>query len=80
MSDFTPPTDAEKQAAARYTLMNLVRIVSILDVIGGLAITQGFFDLPWALGAVLAGIGLFTFFFVPPLLARRWKAHDREQS
>ena len=71
------PTPEEATAAKRYTVMNLVRLASIPVVVAGLATTQGALDLPYALGVALAAGGLFAFFFVPPLLAKRWKAGDR---
>lgn len=76
MSD--APTPEEATAAKRYTVMNLVRLASIPAVIAGLAIARGALDLPYALGVVLAVAGLFAFFFVPALLAKRWKAGDRQ--
>ena len=75
MSDL--PTPEEATAAKRYTVMNLVRLAAIPAVIAGLAIANGSLDLPYALGVVLAAAGLFAFFFVPALLAKRWKAGDR---
>jgi hypothetical protein len=33
-------------------------------------------DLPWAAGAMLAVVGMLEFFFLPRLIARRWKAGD----
>ena len=77
MSD--QPTHEEAIAAKRYTVMNLVRLAAIPAVVAGLAIAQGVLDLPYALGIVLAAGGLFTFFFVPALLAKRWKAGDRDE-
>lgn len=73
------PTPEETLAAKRYTVMNLVRLAAIPAVVAGLAIAQGVLDLPNALGIVLAAGGLFTFFFVPALLAKRWKAGDRDE-
>lgn len=77
MSETPPPTTEEAKAAKRYTVMNLVRVGAIVVVLSGIAIAQGAVDLPYALGVVLAAAGLFGFFFVPPLLVRRWKAGDR---
>jgi hypothetical protein len=70
-------TPEEREAAARYTMMNVTRIASILAVVAGIATAQGALDLPYALGVVLAVAGMLAFFFGPPLLARRWKAKDR---
>ncbi len=73
------PTPQEATAARRYTVMNLVRLASVPAVVGGIAIAQGLVDLPYALGVALAAAGLFAFFFVPALLAKRWKAADRNE-
>jgi hypothetical protein len=35
--------------------------------------------LPWALGAGLAVLGLLEFFFLPPIIAKRWKAGDNKR-
>lgn len=80
MSDVTPPTHDEVVAAKRYTVMNLVRLGSILALVLGIAIAQGVVDLPYALGVVLAVAGVIAFFFGPPMLVKRWKAGDRKAS
>ena len=80
MSEITPPTPEEAIAAKRYTVMNLVRLGSIVGVVLGIAIAQGALELPYPLGVALAAAGLLAFFFGPPLLVRRWKASDREGS
>ena len=80
MSEITPPTPEEAVAAKRYTVMNLVRLGSVVGVVLGIAIAQGALELPYALGVALAAAGLLAFFFGPPWLVRRWKASDREGS
>jgi hypothetical protein len=77
MSEIQPPTPEEAVAAKRYTVMNLVRLGSVVGVVLGIAIAQGALALPYALGVLLAAAGLLAFFFGPPWLARRWKASDR---
>lgn len=77
MSEIKPPTREETVAAKRYTVMNLVRLGSIVGVVLGIAIAQGVLELPYTLGVALAAAGLLAFFFAPPWLARRWKASDR---
>ncbi|MFU7528842.1 hypothetical protein [Qipengyuania sp. ASV99] len=74
----TPASPEEARAARRYMVMNAVRVLSILGVIGGLAIARGVIALPYALGAALAIVSMVAFFFAPPVLAKRWKAGDRE--
>ena len=80
MSEFPPPTPEEAVAARRYTVMNLVRLGSVVSVVLGIAIAQGALALPYALGVALAATSLLVFFFGPPWLARRWKSSDREGS
>ena len=71
-------TDQEETIAAqRYMVMNLIRIIAIFVVITGIASAQGALPLPYALGVVLAVGGLVGFFFLPPLMVRRWKEQDR---
>lgn len=76
-----PPADTHAQATARqrYMVMNLVRFGSIGAIIFGIATAQGVLPAPYALGVVAAVAGVATFFFGPPLLARRWKDGDRER-
>ena len=71
------PTDDERIAAQRYGVLQLVRFLSIGFVIAGIAIANDLLPLPYWTGVVLAVVGLVEFFFLPPLLARHWKAGDR---
>lgn len=68
---------AEARAKQRYGIMNAARLGGLVLVMAGIAIARGVVPLPYLLGVVLAVGGLLAFFFVPPLLARRWKAADR---
>ena len=68
---------AEALAKERYLIMNLVRVAAIITLIAGLAIARDVIPAPWVLGAAMAVGGMVSFFFGPPLLARRWKAQDR---
>ena len=74
----TPASDEAARAARRYMVMNAVRVLSILGVIAGIAIARDVIALPYPLGAALALISMVAFFFAPPVLAKRWKASDRE--
>jgi len=65
-------------AAARFAVLQLVRLsgavlvfVGVLIASGNVAWLQG---LPAAVGYVLIGAGLIDFFVAPMLLARRWKS------
>ena len=70
--------DAEEDRAAwRYLMMNLMRLAAIFGVIGGIAMARDIIPAPYWLGVALAVGSMVAFFFVPPLMARRWKKADR---
>jgi len=77
MRNTPAPTPEEAIAAKRYMVMNLVRLGSIVAVVIGIAIARKVIDLPYAIGVALAIAGLIAFFFMPPMLVKRWKAGDR---
>lgn len=68
----------EVRARQRYIILNAVRIGGLGMLLVGVAIARGVVDGPYALGVVLAVAGLLDFFFLPRLLARRWKTGDRD--
>jgi hypothetical protein len=74
----SPHEAAEAEARQRYFILNAVRFSGIALVMLGLAIARGMLPLPWLVGAVLALAGLLEFFFLPPIIAKRWKAGDRK--
>ncbi len=67
----------EARARQRYLLLNLARLGGLAGVMLGIAIARRIVPLPYPLGVVLAVAGLLAFFFLPPLLARRWKSAER---
>jgi hypothetical protein len=73
-----PHEPAEAEARQRYIILNAVRFSGIALVMLGLAIARGLLPVPWVAGAVLAVAGLLEFFFLPPIIAKRWKAGDRK--
>lgn len=72
----SPHDAAEDRARERFAILNLARFSGIGLMMFGLAIARGLVPLPWAVGAVLAVVGLLEFFFLPRLIARRWTAAD----
>lgn len=72
-----PNPDAEALAKKRFLALNLVRITGLILVLLGIAIAQGVVDLPRMVGIALALFGLYDFFYMPRLLARRWKSPDQ---
>jgi hypothetical protein len=77
MTDQPPPTPAERRAVQRVGLLHLMRLFSLGAVLMGFAISNEVLPAPYWLSWVFAVGGLTSFFFAPPLLARRWKAEDR---
>lgn len=74
----TPQSDP---AAARFALLQLVRLGGALLALTGALVAAG--KATWLAGApqelgygLLAG-GIAAFFGAPPLLARRWKSRDQ---
>lgn len=64
-------------AAARFWLLQLLRLGGVVMAVLGAMILARSLDAPPALGVVLLAGGVVEFFFLPAILARRWK--DREQ-
>lgn len=67
---------ADQRDRQRFMVLNLARFSGIGLVMFGIAAARGLVGLPWVVGAVLAVVGLLEFFFLPRLIARRWKAAD----
>lgn len=67
----------EALARQRFAMLNLVRITGLIMVLGGIAAHQGALPLPDPAGLIVAVIGLFGFFFLPNILARRWRTKDQ---
>lgn len=61
-------------ARNRFFVLQAVRMAGVAMVLTGLAITQGAIDLPQAAGVVLVAAGFIDVFFVPRLLAKKWKS------
>jgi hypothetical protein len=67
---------AEALAKQRLIILTAIRFSSIALVLLGFAIVRGVIDLPWAVGAVFAVVGMLEFFFLPRFIARRWNGTD----
>jgi hypothetical protein len=68
----SPREQEDARDRQRFVIMNVARLGGLALVLLGIAITQGVFDLPFALGAALAVIGVVDFFVLPVVLARAW--------
>lgn len=68
----------EARARQRYLLLNAVRLSGLGLVLFGIVIARGVlpFDVPWVVGVIIAVAGLLEFFFLPRLIARRWKSES----
>lgn len=65
-------------AAARFAIIQVVRVAGVLLVLFGLAIESGgvaaLHGIPAAVGYALIAAGLIDVFVVPAVLARRWRS------
>ena len=61
-------------AAARFWMLQLMRVGGALLAVGGALIIAGKVPGPMVLGYGLLLLGVFEFFFLPAMLARRWKS------
>jgi uncharacterized membrane protein YhaH (DUF805 family) len=77
----SPRETAEKAAHYRYFIMNFARVGGLALVLIGIVMTRSapHLSLQWIFGAALAVIGLLEFFFLPAMIAKRWKALDRRE-
>jgi hypothetical protein len=73
----SPREQQDARDRQRFIIMNVARLGGLALLLLGIAITQGVFDLPFALGAVLAVIGVTDFFVLPLVLARAWNRPKR---
>ena len=72
----SPRDIADAKAQQRLIVLTALRFSGLALVMFGFAIVRGRIDLPWAVGAVLAVVGMLEFFFLPRFVARRWNARD----
>ena len=76
MSEQQKPDPAPDPAQARWIMLQLMRLGGVLLAVGGLVIIGGAIAGPPALGYGLLAFGLFEFFVMPVMLAKRWKTPD----
>lgn len=69
----------EARARNRFVMITAMRVFAVAQVMVGFAMISLFPDeaVIWGMGVFLAVVGTIEFFFLPPLLAKRWKAADR---
>lgn len=61
-------------ARARWAMLQLIRLGGLLFILGGMVVLSDVVSGPPVLGIGLLLIGLFEFFFLPVMIARRWKS------
>lgn len=69
----SPREIAEARARTGWLLITAVRLGGVALMMVGFAIARGLIDLPWIVGVALALAGFLDFFFVPRLIARRFR-------
>lgn len=77
-----PPRDtAEAKARQRFIIMSAIRVFGIAQLLVGIALTriEPYEPVIWGMGVALAVIGMLEFFFLPAIMAKRWKAGDRNK-
>lgn len=72
-------SDGRDPAMARFAVLQLVRLSGAVLVLLGVLVTSGkapawLTGAPVAAGYAFAAIGMFEFFALPRLLARRWRS------
>ena len=67
---------AEDIARRRYFVMNAIRFTGVMIFFAGLAMTQGVLPGGPTMGAIVAFIGVFDFFFAPQILVKQFKKQD----
>lgn len=63
-------------AIGRFWMLQLMRLGGLLLVIAGVMMIAGRLPAPPVLGYGLLLLGAFEFFFLPRMLAKRWKSPD----
>ncbi len=64
-------------ARTRFLFLNLIRLGALALVLFGVTIASGKMGWPEWIGLVLALAGAAEFFFLPWMLAKRWKSTDQ---
>ncbi|SLJ86633.1 hypothetical protein [Novosphingobium mathurense] len=60
-------------AAARFAVIQIVRLLGVAFVVTGILVANGNHALPAWLGHILIAVGLADTFIVPKVLARKWR-------
>ena len=69
-------SDDDALARNRFFALNAIRLSGLALVLVAIAIGYGRIDAPQYIAYVLGPIGLFEFFFLPKIVARKWRTPD----
>lgn len=69
-------TEDDKLARNRFLVLNLVRLSGLVAILIGIAIHYGRIPLPQPVAWILVAAGFFEFFFMPNIVARKWRTPD----
>jgi len=61
-------------ARRRFMVLNIIRLSGLGMILIALAIHYGRIEAPQIVAYVLAAFGVIEFFFVPNILARKWRS------
>lgn len=70
--------DKEQQARQRFMLLSMMRFFAVAQVLIGVIILSGRFELPEFIGYIFVVMGAGEFFLVPLALRKSWKQQDGE--
>jgi hypothetical protein len=70
-------TEDDTLARNRFFALNAIRLGGLAVILVAIAIHYGKIEVPQVLAYILAPIGLFEFFFLPNIVARKWRTPDR---
>lgn len=77
MADAPHDPAPKDPAIARFWMLQLMRLGGLLLVIAGIIIIAGKLPAPRGLGYGLFLLGAFEFFYLPRMLAKRWKSPEQ---
>lgn len=69
-------TEDDTLARNRFMVLNAIRLGGLILVLVAIAIGYGKIDAPVFIAYILAPLGLFEFFFLPNIVARKWRTPD----
>jgi len=65
---------SEDVARGRWMAINAVRVAGVVMVLVGILGLEGVFEYPAIAGYILVAVGVIDIFFVPLVMARKWRS------